>query len=139
MSPQEEEKTPLLDAIDKAIKNPTYQFHIPGHTKGLGVYPEFKKIIGKKALNLDTTEEFDNMGTLNPSTGPIKEAQEIAARAFGAKKTFFLLNGSHVGNLEIAMGLTKKGDKILTNSNCHRSILTGLILSGAEPIWLMPQ
>lgn len=131
-------KAPIVEALKKAYENPTYQFHIPGHTKGNGSLPEFRKLIGKKALSIDTTDEFDNLGTLHPATGPIKEAQELAASAFGAKRTFFLLNGSTVGNLAFAMGLTKKGQKIITNRNCHRSILTGLIISGAEPLWVVP-
>lgn len=131
-------KAPIVEALQEALKNPTYQFHIPGHTKGQGSYPAFKNLIGKKALSVDTTDEFDNLGTLHPATGPIKEAQELAAQAFGAKRTFFLLNGSTVGNLAIAMGLTKKGQKIITNRNCHRSVLTGMIISGAEPLWVTP-
>lgn len=132
-------KAPIVEALKKAYENPSYQFHIPGHTKGSGSLPEFKKLIGKKALCVDTTDEFDNLGTLHPATGPIKEAQELAAKAFGAKKTFFLLNGSTAGNLALAMALTKKGQKILTNRNCHRSVLTGMIISGAEPLWLIPK
>jgi len=132
-------KAPIVEALKQAYENPTYQFHIPGHTKGNGSLPEFKKLIGAKALTIDTTDEFDNLGTLHPATGPIKEAQELAAQAFGAKKTFFLLNGSTAGNLAIAMGLTKKGQRIVTNRNCHRSILTGMIISGAEPLWLIPK
>ena len=130
---------PIVEALKKACDNPTYQFHIPGHTKGLGTLTDFRNLIGKKALNLDTTDEFDNLGTLTPATGPIKEAQELAAEAFGAKKTFFLLNGSTIGNLAIAMGLTKKGQKVIVNRNCHRSILTGLIISGADPLWVLPE
>ena len=130
---------PIVEALKAAYENPSYQFHIPGHTKGSGVLPEFKHLIGKKALAVDTTDEFDGLGTLHPATGPIKEAQELAAQAFGAKKTFFLLNGSTAGNLALAMGLTKKGQKIITNRNCHRSILTGMIISGAEPLWLVPE
>ena len=132
-------KAPIVEALKQAYENPTYQFHIPGHTKGNGALPEFKKLIGTKALSIDTTDEFDNLGTLHPATGPIKEAQELAAKAFGAKKTFFLINGSTAGNLALAMGLTKKGQRILTNRNCHRSILTGMIISGAEPLWLIPK
>ena len=132
-------KAPIVEALKEAYENPTYQFHIPGHTKGNGSLPEFKKLIGAKALSIDTTDEFDNLGTLHPATGPIKEAQELAAQAFGAKKTFFLLNGSTAGNLALAMGLTKKGQRILTNRNCHRSVLTGMIISGAEPLWLIPK
>ncbi len=132
-------KAPIVEALKTAYNNPTYQFHIPGHTKGLGTLPDFRKLIGKKALMVDTTDEFDNLGTLTPATGPIKEAQILAAEAFGAKKTFFLLNGSTIGNLAIAMGLTKKGQKVIINRNCHRSILTGLIISGAEPLWIIPE
>ncbi len=130
---------PIVEALKAYYKNPAYQFHIPGHTRGFGTLPDFRDLIGRKALNLDTTDEFDNLGTLTPATGPIKEAQELAAQAFGAKRTFFLLNGSTIGNLAIAMGLTKKGQKVIVNRNCHRSILTGLIISGADPLWILPE
>lgn len=132
-------KAPIVEALKTAYNNPTYQFHIPGHTKGLGTLPDFRKLIGKRALMVDTTDEFDNLGTLTPATGPIKEAELLAAQAFGAKRTFFLINGSTVGNLAIAMGLTKKGQKVIVNRNCHRSVLTGLIISGADPLWVVPE
>ena len=132
-------KAPIVEALKNAYENPSYQFHIPGHTRGTGTLPEFRKLVGKKALTVDTTDEFDGLGTLHPATGPIKEAQELAAKAFGAQKTFFLLNGSTAGNLAIAMGLTKKDQKIVTNRNCHRSIMTGMIISGADPLWLIPK
>ncbi len=131
-------KAPIVEALKTAYENPTYQFHIPGHTKGKAIFKDFRKLIGEKALSIDTTDEFDNLGTLHPATGPIKAAQEMAAEAFGAKKTFFLLNGSTAGNLALAMAVTKKGQKVIVNRNCHRSILTGLIISGAEPIWICP-
>ena len=131
-------KAPIVEALQTAYENPTYQFHIPGHTKGKAIFKDFKTLIGSKVLNIDTTDEFDNLGTLHPATGPIKEAQELAAEAFGAKKTFFLLNGSTAGNLAVAMAYTKKGQKVIVNRNCHRSILTGLIISGAEPVWVCP-
>ena len=131
-------KTPIVEALQKSVDNPTYQFHIPGHTKGRAVFSDFKKLIGEKALNVDTTDEFDNLGTLHPATGPIGEAQELAAQAFGAEKTFFLLNGSTAGNMAIGMACTKAGQKVIINRNCHRSALTGLMISGAEPIWICP-
>ena len=136
---QKKIKAPIVEALKTAYNHPTYQFHIPGHTKGFGTLPEFRRLVGKKALMVDTTDEFDNLGTLTPATGPIKEAEELAAKAFGAKRTFFLINGSTIGNLAIAMGLTRKGQKVIVNRNCHRSILTGLIISGAEPLWIVPE
>jgi ornithine decarboxylase len=131
-------KAPIVEALKTAYENPTYQFHIPGHTKGKAVFKDFKKLVGEKALTLDTTDEFDNLGTLHPATGPIKEAQELAAEAFGSRETFFLLNGSTAGNLAIAMAYTKPNQKIIVNRNCHRSILTGLMITGAEPVWVCP-
>lgn len=130
---------PLVEAMTIAYKNPTYQFHIPGHTKGQGVFKPFKDLVGDRILELDTTDEFDNLGTLHPATGPIKEAEKMAALAFGAKRSFFLLNGSTIGNQALAMTVSKKGQKVLVNRNCHRSILTGLIMSGAEPCWIIPE
>ena len=104
---------PLVEALEKFYREPMVQFHIPGHTGGKAAYSPFKKLVGNRALLLDTTDEFDNLGTLHPATGPIKEARELAAQAFGAKKTFFLVGGSTIGNLSLAMGLTKKGQKII--------------------------
>lgn len=134
-----EVRAPLVDAMTQAFKNPTYQFHIPGHTKGQGVLKSFKDLVGDRILELDTTDEFDNLGTLHPATGPIRDAELLAAKAFDASRTFFLLNGSTIGNQALAMAISKRGQKVIVNRNCHRSILTGLIMSGAEPHWVIPQ
>ena len=130
---------PIVEALKKAYENPSYQFHIPGHTKGNGTLPEFKKLIGKKALEIDTTDEFDNLGTLFPSTGVIDEAQRLASDVFGSKRTFFLTGGSTIANLALAFALTKPNDKIAIGRNCHRSVLSGMIISGANPKWIMPK
>lgn len=138
-SEHKKDYAPLVEAMTRAYKNPTYQFHIPGHTKGQGVFKHFKDLVGERILELDTTDEFDNLGTLHPATGPIKEAEKMASLAFGAKRSFFLLNGSTIGNQALAMTVSKRGQKVIVNRNCHRSILTGLIMSGAEPCWVIPQ
>ena len=130
---------PILKALENFKNKPSYQFHIPGHTRGQGVCKRFKNLIGEQALFLDTTDEFDNLGTLTPATGAIKEAEELAAKAFGAKRTFFLVNGSTIGNIAIATSLTKRGKKVIVNRNCHRSVMTGLIVSGADPLWVIPE
>ncbi|MEI8377483.1 MAG: aminotransferase class V-fold PLP-dependent enzyme [bacterium] len=132
-------KAPIVEAFKKYYQNPSVQFHIPGHTKGGAVLDEFKDLIGSRAVFLDTTDDFNNLGTLHPATGPIKEAQELAALAFGAEKTFFLLNGSTIGNIAIALSLTNEKHKVIIGRNCHRSIVTGMVLSGAEPLWVIPE
>lgn len=77
--------TPLVNAMFAYKNNPCTGFHIPGHNRGQGVLKEFSSLIGSDALNLDTTDEFDNLGTLFPSTGAIDEAQRLASAAFGSK------------------------------------------------------
>ncbi len=130
---------PILNAL-KIYKNaPMTGFHIPGHNCGRGVLAEFAELIGCSALELDTTDEFDNLGTLHPASGAIKEAMDLCAQEFGVKKTFFLTGGSTIGNLAIALGATKSTDEILIGRNCHRSVLAGMVISGAAPSWLIPR
>lgn len=138
LKPDLKVKAPIVDALRKYYQNPSVQFHIPGHTKGHAVFEDFKNLIGSRAVFLDTTDEFNNLGTLHPATGAVKEAQELAAQAFGAEKSFFLMNGSTMGNLSIALTLTHEKQKVIIGRNCHRSIVTGMVLSGAEPIWVIP-
>lgn len=132
-------QAPILNALKNYKKDPMTGFHIPGHNRGAGVLKEFVDLIGEDVFKLDTTDEFDNLGTLHPATGAIKEAMDLAARQFGAKKTFFLTGGSTVGNLALALGCTKSINEILIGRNCHRSVLTGMVMSGANPCWIIPK
>lgn len=131
-------KAPIVEGLINAFEKRSYHFHIPGHTRGKGVYMPFRQFMGEKFFQCDMTDEFDGIGTLNPPSGPIKEAEELCAELFGAQKSLFLLNGSTVGNIAIAMALSLQGKKIIVNRNCHRSVLTGMIVSGAEPLWVIP-
>ena len=130
---------PLVDAMRAYKDNPCTGFHIPGHNRGQGVLDSFSSLIGIDALNLDTTDEFDNLGTLFPSTGAIDEAQKLASKVFNSKRTFFLTGGSTIANLALAFALTCPNDKIAIGRNCHRSVLSGMIISGANPQWIMPK
>ena len=132
-------KIPILEALKNYKNAPMTGFHIPGHNCGQGVLKEFVDLVGADALKLDTTDEFDNLGTLHPATGAIKDAMDLCAQQFGVKRTFFLTGGSTIGNLAIALGNTKSTNDVLIGRNCHRSVLTGMIISGANPTWLIPK
>lgn len=136
---QDEIYAPLVNAMKEYKENPCTGFHIPGHNRGCGVLNSFSSLIGIDALNLDTTDEFDNLGTLFPSSGAIDEAQKLAAKTFNSKRTFFLTGGSTIANLALAFALTCPNDKIAIGRNCHRSVLSGMIISGANPQWIMPR
>lgn len=134
----EEIEAPLVNVLKESLSSPAIQFHIPGHTKGQGLLSEFKEILEKGAL-IDNTDEFNNFGTLHPATGPVKKAQELMAQALNAQNSYFLLNGSSIGNFAIALSCLKPNSKAIIGRNCHRSVITGLIMTGATPIWINPQ
>jgi len=132
-------ETPILDALETYINNHMVPLHIPGHAKGnKGIHSKFIKIFGQNIINLDTTDEFDSLGTLHPADGPIAKSQELTAQIFGASKSFFLINGSTVGNIALALTATRENQKVIVNRNCHRSVISGLTLTGAVPVWTMP-
>jgi len=132
-------ETPILDALENYINNHMVPLHIPGHAKGSnGIHPKLKNIFGQNIINLDTTDEFDSLGTLHPADGPIAKSQEFTAQLFGASKSFFLINGSTVGNLALALTVTRENEKVIVNRNCHRSVISGLTLTGAVPVWVIP-
>lgn len=113
--------TPYLDAIISYTKEKPIRFHYPGH-KG-------------KLLLLDLTElpQTDNLFSPN---GPLLDAQRLTALAFGSDFSYFLVNGSTQGIQSAFLSVFKPGDKVLVPYCSHRSIIEGLILSGAEPVFI---
>ena len=132
-------ETPILDALRNSLENPSVPLHIPGHAGGKGILPEFKELFGEKVATLDATDEFGGIGKLHPADGAIALAQDLMAELFGAEKSFFLINGSSVGNLALAMTAAKENQKIIVGRNCHRSVISGLTFSGGNPAWVVPQ
>lgn len=132
-------QAPLLEAMKAYKKSPMTGFHIPGHYRGQGIHPDFVDLVGADVLSVDTTDEFDNLGTLHPSAGAIAKAQELASITYGAKRTFFVTSGSTILNLALAFAYSGPNDEILIGRNCHRSVLTGLIISGAKVNWVIPK
>lgn len=131
-------QTPLFTGLlAHASRNPI-QFHIPGHKKGAGMAPEFRKFIGENALSIDLIN-IAPLDDLHAPHGMIRDAQEIAAEAFGADHTFFSVQGTSGAIITMVMTVCTPGDKILVPRNVHKSILTGIILSGALPVFMSPE
>ncbi len=106
-------------------------FHVPGHQGGRGADPELHRLLGTPTLWADLTEVL-GIDDLHRPTGQIKEAQELAAETFGAEETHFLINGSTSGNQAMLLATTGPGDLVLMPRNAHRSLWSGLMLSGAS-------
>lgn len=128
---------PFVAALAAAAARDHAPFYAPGHKRGQGSLAHWRELVGLGALRLDLPElpELDN---LFAPTGPLLAAQRLAAQAFGAEETYFLANGTTCGLEAAILATCGPGDRVLIPRNAHRSILSALVLSGAQPIYLAP-
>jgi arginine decarboxylase len=131
-------KTPLLDALWECANKNHAPFYTPGHKRGQGISQQLADRFGPSMFQADLPElaELDN---LFAPQGVIQEAQSLAAAAFGAEHTWFLVNGSTCGIEAAILATCNTGDKIILPRNVHSSGIAALILSGAIPIFVNPE
>ena len=131
-------KMPLLDALRDCTNKPNVPFYAPGHKRGVGISKPLADLLGIAVFRADLPElpELDN---LFAPEGVILEAQQLAAEAFGAEFTWFLTNGSTCGIVAAILATCTQGDKIILPRNIHQSAISGLILSGAIPVFVNPE
>jgi arginine decarboxylase len=131
-------ETPLLDAIQDCAERSHAAFYTPGHKGGKGIAQALADLLGNCVFAADLTElaDLDNLST---PQGVIQQAQELAAAAFGATRSWFLVNGSTCGVEAAILATCGAGDKIILPRNVHSSAIAGLILSGAIPIFINPE
>ncbi|WP_100403154.1 aminotransferase class I/II-fold pyridoxal phosphate-dependent enzyme [Bacillus sp. FJAT-42315] len=131
-------ETPLFTGLlEHAKKNPV-QFHIPGHKKGNGMDPEFRDFIGENALSIDLIN-IAPLDDLHQPKGIIEQAQNLAAKAFGADHTFFSVQGTSGAIMTMVMTVCGPGEKIIVPRNVHKSVMTAIVFSGAIPIFIHPE
>lgn len=126
--------TPIYNAVKKYIDLNPLPFHMPGHKLGKGIPPE----VLKNLPFMDITE-IPGMDNLHYPQGIIKEAQALASEAFGSDNTFFLVNGSTSGIHAMIMALCNPGDQLIVPRDCHKSVISGMMLAGVEPVYLHPE
>lgn len=131
-----QDKIPLLQAMQAYASRDIAAFDVPGHKRGHGV-DILTKHFGKQLMRLDTNSMpiLDHVG--HP-TGVIKEAQDLLADVYGADESFFIANGSTSACHVMLMSVLGPGDKILVPKNSHKSVLNGLILCGGIPVYMKP-
>jgi arginine decarboxylase len=131
-------QTPLFSGLlEHSRKNPI-QFHIPGHKKGAGIDPEFRNFIGDNALSIDLIN-IGPLDDLHQPKGIIKQAQDLAAEAFGADRTFFSVQGTSGAIIAMIMAVCGPEDKIIVPRNVHKSIMSAIVFSGAIPVFIQPE
>ena len=133
-----QEKTPLLDALRASAHKPHAPFYAPGHKRGQGIPQPLVDLLGASVFSADLPE-LPDLDNLFAPEGVIQEAQELAAAAFGADRTWFLVNGSTAGVMAAILATCSTGDKIILPRNIHQSAIAGLILSGAVPVFINPE
>lgn len=138
MVPERQQRTPLFDALVGVALSRKLSFHTPGHKSGKGISTRFRQFVGPKIFEIDLTT-LDEVDCLQKPVSVIKEAQELAAEAYGADRSFFLVNGTTVGNHTMILATARPGDEVLVARNAHKSIITGLVLSGAIPRFFLPE
>jgi arginine decarboxylase len=131
-------KTPYFQALLDYVDAGVIPFHTPGHIQGNGMDAAFREFVGENICAIDLTP-MPGIDDLLQPTESIKEAQKLAAAAYGADRTFFLINGSTSGNQCMMMAAVNPGDKIAVPRNSHKSMLGGLVMSGAVPIYMQPE
>lgn len=131
--------TPFLDSLLAEKHTERAAFHMPGHKRVLSPLPALLDFWGGDLYPADLVEINGEIDYLHAPRGALKEAQELAAQAYGADQTFFLINGSTVGNLAALMATVSDGEKVIMPRASHRSVYSGVALSGALPVYVEPE
>jgi len=132
----QQDQAPLMEAMKEYRSNRIVSFDVPGHKQGRG-NPDLTDFLGKQCMSVDV----NSMKPLDNLTHPesvIKEAEALAADAFCAKQSFFIVNGTTAAVQGMILSVCKKGDKIIIPRNIHISAINALILCGAVPIYVNP-
>jgi arginine decarboxylase len=137
----ERARTPFYDALCAYVLAAKDAWHTPGHSSGDSLrgspwVNDFYEFMGEHVFDADLSVSAKALDSLMEPTGVIAEAQQMAAKAFGARKTFFATNGTSTSNKVILQTLIAPGEKLLLDRNCHKSVHHGVVLSGAQPVYL---
>jgi arginine decarboxylase len=127
----------LAALLDYAGRDPG-RFHVPGHKGGLGADPGLVDAIGRKALAFDIPSLTYGVD-IGPVPTPFQEAQALAAEAWGARRTWFMVNGASQGNQVAMLALAHVGEEVVVQRNAHSSTIDGLVLSGLRPTFVAPE
>jgi arginine decarboxylase len=134
-------ETPFYTALTEYSKKPTSVFHAMPISRGNSVFKsrwitDFGDFYGRNVFLAETSATNGGLDSLLQPKGPIKKAQEKAAKAYGAEHTFFVTNGTSTANKIVQQALIKPGDVVLVDRDCHKSHHYGLVLAGAFPAYL---
>ncbi|WP_296172234.1 aminotransferase class I/II-fold pyridoxal phosphate-dependent enzyme [uncultured Streptococcus sp.] len=134
MKELDQNQAPIYEALVKLRKKRIVPFDVPGHKRGRG-NPELVELLGEKCVGIDVNsmKPLDNLG--HPIS-IIRDAEELAADAFGASHAFLMIGGTTSSVQTMILSTCKAGDKIILPRNVHKSAINALVLCGAIPIYI---
>ncbi|MDX6641969.1 MAG: arginine decarboxylase [Solirubrobacteraceae bacterium] len=137
-SHSDQPSAPYLDALVAYAFRGSGRFHVPGHKGGPGADPALRFALGDRALAVDIPQDIEGID-LGASPTPYERAEQLAAEAYGAERTWFLSNGATQGNHALCLALAAMGKRVVAQRNSHASLVDGLVLSGGMPTFVAPE
>ena len=137
MSKMDQNRAPLLEALQKYVNDDVVPFHVPGHKGGKGA-GELREYLGEQVFRIDVNSMEDLDSISNPIS-VIKDAELLLADLYGADDAFFLVNGTSQGVHAMIMNACQPGQEIIIPRNAHKSTIGAIILSGAIPVYVQPE
>ncbi|MGH2831265.1 MAG: aminotransferase class I/II-fold pyridoxal phosphate-dependent enzyme [Solirubrobacteraceae bacterium] len=131
-------QTPYLDALLSYAARTPARLHVPGHKGGLGAERRLREALGDRALGLDIPALTHGID-IGADPTPFQRAQTLAAEAWGARRTWFLIGGASQGNLASGLALAHYGRAVVVQRNAHSSTVDALVLSGLRPTFVAPE
>ncbi|MGB5641416.1 MAG: aminotransferase class I/II-fold pyridoxal phosphate-dependent enzyme [Sedimenticolaceae bacterium] len=134
-------ETPFFSALKKYSRQPMGVFHAMPISRAKSLIcshwiRDMLEFYGMNIFMAETSATSGGLDSLLQPSGPLKKAQELAARAFGARTTFFVTNGTSTANKIVVQALVNPGDIVLVDRDCHKSHHYGMVLAGAEVAYL---
>ncbi|MCC2628976.1 MAG: cad [Thermomicrobiales bacterium] len=136
--PVDHRRAPLLEGVVAYQRQGIVPFSTPGHKLGIGADEELRETFGDQAF-LSDIPLGGGVGDTHFAGEALRVAEAMAADAWDADRSFFLLNGSTAGNHAFMLATVRPGDKVIVARDLHKSLLVALILTGAVPVYLTPR
>ena len=131
-----QQDAPLMDALKEHLMNRVVRFDVPGHKGGRGNH-ELADFLGERCVQIDVNS-MKNLDNLCHPVSVLRDAQQLAAEAFGAANAFFIINGATGASQAMIMSVCKAGEKLIMPRNVHRSAINALVVNGAVPVYVDP-
>src|ERR671933_1923012 len=130
-------RAPVLEAITAFRERGDVVYGPPGHKQGRGADPRVVEVVGEGVFASDILT-LNGLDDRRQSQGVLSQAEDLMADAVGADKAFFSTCGSSLSVKTAIMSVAGPGEKLLISRNAHKSVVSGLIISGIVPVWVHP-